>query len=338
MEISSECQAELGETPVVSRRAALVSLAAALAAGVGAQPSPYPNRPIRFVVGYPPGGTADALARAIADGLKTSLGQVVVIENRPGANGNIAAEIVAKSAPDGYTLLMAAPGPLAVNAGLYDSLPFNPKTAFAPVTRVAIAPLVLVVGKQVPVNNYRELVAYLRENPSKANYASQGNGSSGHLSMELLKHRSGVQANHVPYKGSSTALNDVLAGHVTMMFDNTTSSLPHVRSGALRAIAVAESTRLPTLPEVPTVAEVAVPGFVATPWFGVVTTAGTPAPIVERLNESIRATLNAPAVLNRFAQAGVSIVGESPAQFASYIEAETRKWAEVIRASGAKAD
>lgn len=320
------------------RRSFLWGLPGILSAQAFAQAVAFPNRPVRLIVGYPPGGTADLLARAIAEGLRADLEQTVLVENKPGVNGDLAADLVAKATPDGHMLLMTAPGPLAVNASLYESRPFNSKTAFAPVTRVAIAPLLLVVGKQVPVTNYRELLAYLKENPGKANYASQGNASSGHLAMELLKHRTGLQANHVPYKGSSAALNDLLAGHVTMMFDNTTSSLPHVRSGALRALAVAEPQRLAALPSVPTVTELGVPGFAATPWFGIATTAGTPAHVVQRLNSAIQKVVLAPAVIGRFAQAGVTIVGDSPADFSSYIATETEKWAEVVRVSGAKAD
>ena len=298
----------------------------------------FPNKPLRLIVSYPPGGTADLLSRALGEGLSKSLGQTVVIENRPGANGNVGADIVAKAAPDGHTWVMTAPGPLAVNDSLYASLPFDPKTAFAPITRVAIAPLVLVVSKNLPVNSLGELLAYVKANPAKATYASQGNASSGHLAMELLKVRTGMEAVHTPYKGSAPALNDVLAGHVLMMFDNTTSSLPHVRSGALKALAVAELKRLSVAPDIPTVAEQGIDGFEATPWFGLVTTAGTPAAVVQKLNVAIREVLQQPAFKARFAQMAVEIAADSPAEFAAYIEAESRKWKDVVRRSGAKAD
>jgi len=330
------CQARRG----YARRMFTLLLGAALAAQawvVFAQTPPERARPWRLVVSYPPGGTADTLARAVADGVTRSTGQTVIVENRPGANGNLAADLVAKSAPDGHTLLMTAPGPLVVNGALYESLPFDPRTAFAPVTRVAVAPLLLVVSASLPVNDLQDLLDYLKANPAKATFASQGNASSGHLAMELLKSRTGTQAEHVPYKGSTPALTDLLAGHVTMMFDNTTTSLPHVRSGTLRAIAVAQPQRIAAAPDVPTVAESGVPGFEATPWFGIVTTAGTPAAVVDRLNTVIREVIQAPAMQERFAQVGVTIVSDTPAEFARIIDAESRKWHEVVRTSGAKA-
>ena len=303
-----------------------------------AQTSAFPVKTIRLVVAYPPGGTADVLSRAIAEGLSQRLGQRVVVENKPGANGNIAADLVAKSPADGYTLLMTAPGPLAVNASLYATLPFDPATAFAPVSLAGVAPLLLVIPASLPVRNIKELIDYVKANPSKATFASQGNASSGHLTMELLKVRTGMQANHVPYKGSAPALNDLLAGHVTMMFDNTTSSLPLVRGGALRAIAVAEEKRLLATPDIQTVAEQGLPGFVSTPWFGIVTTAGTPGAVVEKLSAAINETLSTRAVLVRFLEMGVELRPISPKAFESYISAETVKWKEVVRVSGAKLD
>ncbi len=298
----------------------------------------YPNKSMRIVVGYPPGGTADQLARVLSEGVGKILGQNVIVENRPGANGNLAADFVAKSPADGYTLLMTAPGPVSVNMHVYPSLPFDPKTAFAPIARVAIAPLVLVVNKQLPVQNLKELLAYAKANPSKASYASQGNASSGHLAMELLKSRTALQAEHVPYKGSSPALNDLLAGHVLMMFDNTTSSLPQVRSGNLKAIAIAEDKRIAAAPDIPTVAESGYEGFSATPWFGLVTTAGTTNLVIQKWVASIHEVLKNPAIKDRFAQSGVDLVFDTPEAFSYYIESESRKWKEVVRISGARAD
>ena len=298
----------------------------------------YPNKSMRIVVGYPPGGTADQLARVLSEGVGKILGQNVIVENRPGANGNLAADFVAKSPADGYTLLMTAPGPVSVNMHVYPSLPFDPKTAFAPIARVAIAPLVLVVNKQLPVQNLKELLAYAKANPSKASYASQGNASSGHLAMELLKSRTALQAEHVPYKGSSPALNDLLAGHVLMMFDNTTSSLPQVRSGNLKAIAIAEDKRIAAAPDIPPVAESGYEGFSATPWFGLLTTAGTPNLVIQKWVASIHEVLKNPAIKDRFAQSGVDLVFDTPEAFSYYIESEYRKWKEVVRISGARAD
>ena len=309
-----------------------------LAAKSWGQSKPWPARPIRLVVAYPPGGTADLLSRAIAEGVSQRLSQAVVVENKPGANGNIAADIVAKAPADGYTLLMTAPGPVAVNASLYATLPFDPQTAFAPVSLAGVAPLLLVVPKSVPVNNLRELLEYVRANPARGTFASQGNASSGHLAMELLKVRTGMQATHVPYKGSAPALNDLLAGHVLMMFDNTASSLPHVRSGALRAIAVAEERPLIAAPDIPTVAESGVPGFVATPWFGIVTTGGCAREIIDKLSVAINDTLKVAAVQARFLEMGVELRPNTPAAFDAYIRLETAKWKDVVRLSGAKLD
>lgn len=294
--------------------------------------------PIRLVVAYPPGGTADTIARTLAEGLAPQLGRLVIVENRPGANGNIAAEQVARSSVASAQFLVSAPGPLAVNASLYPNLPFDPKTAFAPVARVAVAPLLLVVAKAIPATNLQELLAYVAAHPDKANFASQGNASSGHLAMELLKVRTGMKAVHVPYKGSTPALNDLLAGHVTMMFDNTTSSLPHVRSGALRAIAVAEPQRIGAAPDVPTVAESGVPGFAATPWFGIAAVAGTSPELIQRISDAIHAVLRSEQVKSRFANLGVELVIDTPSAFTDYIQSERDKWSSVIRTSGARAD
>ncbi|MGJ7498049.1 Bug family tripartite tricarboxylate transporter substrate binding protein [Variovorax sp. RT4R15] len=298
----------------------------------------FAGKSVRLIVGYPPGGTADLLARLVANDLSKRFSQPVVVENRPGANGNIGADIVAKSAPDGHTLLMTAPGPLAVNASLYPSLPFDPAKAFAPIVRVAVAPLLLVVPSALPIHNLAELLAYAKAHPSTVSYGSQGNGSSGHLAMELLKSRTGMAAVHVPYKGSTPALNDLLAGHVTMMFDNISSSYPHVQSGALRALAVAETKRLGSMPDIPTISESGVRGFEATPWFGLVTTAGTPASVVNEIYRAVKDILDAPATQARFAQMGVERASESPDAFARLIQTETIRWRDVVLRSGARAE
>jgi tripartite-type tricarboxylate transporter receptor subunit TctC len=225
-----------------------------------------------------------------------------------------------------------------VNAALYPTLPFDPATAFAPVSEVAIAPLVLVVPKAIPVHNLKELFEYVKANPGKANFASQGNASSGHLAMELLKSRTGMAAEHVPYKGSAPALNDLLGGNVLMMFDNVTSSLQHIRAGSLRAIAVAERKRLPVLPDVPTVDESGVPGFELTPWFGIVTTGGTPAPIVDKLSVAIGEVLRTPAVNERFVSNGVELRPSTPTAFAAYIKQQSQLLTGIVKTSGARAD
>jgi tripartite-type tricarboxylate transporter receptor subunit TctC len=321
------------------KRRLAVALTTMMVFGSGLAQNPsYPSKPIRLIVAYPPGGTADLLSRFIAEGLSQRLGQAIIVENKPGANGNIAAEIVAKAPADGYSLLMTAPGPLAVNASLFTAMPFDPTTAFAPVSLAGVAPLLLVVPQSLPVNSLRELLDYVKTNPSKATFASQGNASSGHLAMELLKSRTGMKATHIPYKGSTPALNDLLAGHVLMMFDNTASSLPHVRSGALRAIAVAEERRLIGAPDIPTVAESGVPGFVATPWFGIVATAGSPTAAIERLSAAITDILTSATAQSRFLDMGVELRPGTPQAFDRYIKAEAGKWKDVIRLSGAKLD
>lgn len=321
-----------------TRARLLAALAACIACAAPALAQTYPAKPVRFIVTNPPGGTADILARAIGEEMGKSMGQQFVVENRPGANGNIGAELLVKSPADGYTLLITPPGPLATNAALYKSLPFDPKTAFAPISTAAVAPLLLVVNPALPARNAKELVDYAHANPGKLSSASQGNASTGHLALELLKASTSADIAHVPYKGSAPALTDLVAGHVQMMFDNTTSSLPHVRQGRLRALGVAELKRLRGAPEIPTLDESGLKGFEATPWFGVVARAGTPEEILKRLNDEMRAALSKPEMDQRFTALGVELRPMRADDFARFIKAETAKWEKVIRASGAKAD
>lgn len=335
--------ADLGVTASrIARRMSTAVMATIVLLGfVPGQASAQPRdsqAALRLVVAYPPGGTADIIARVMADPLSKTLARPVIVENRPGANGNIAADQVAKSSHDGLQLLVSAPGPLAVNASLYPGLPFDPSTAFTPIARVAVAPLLLVVPRALPVANLTELTSYLAANPDKAIFASQGNASSGHLAMELLKSRTGIKAIHVPYKGSAPALNDLLAGHVTMMFDNVSSSLPHIRAGTLRAIAVAEPVRLSSLPEVPTVAESGVAGFSATPWFGIAAKRGISEEMLSRVNTAIHLALESDPVRRRFAEIGIEAVQDTPATFSAYVVAEREKWSAIVRTSGARAD
>jgi len=314
-------------------------LGVALALAAAACPAQtYPSKPVRFVLTNPPGGTVDTLARVLGDELGKSLGQPFVIENRPGANGTIGGEIVATAAPDGYTILLGPPGPIALNKLLYAKMPYDPGVVFAPVSLVAIAPLVLVATPALPATSLQQLLADARARPGQITYASQGNGSSGHLAMELLKSMTGVDLVHVPYKGSAPAIADLLAGRVQVMFDNTTSSLPQVRSGKLRALAVAERTRLKAAPEIPTVDESGVKGFEATPWFGVVTRAGTPKETVDRLAAQIGEIVRRPDVDARFAALGVELKGTTPEAFAAHIERELAKWDRIVKQSGAKLD
>ena len=298
----------------------------------------YPTKPIRLVVPFPPGGATDILARDVAQKLTEAWGQSVIVDNRPGAGGNIGSELVAKSAPDGYTLEMGTVGTHAINASLYAKMPYDHVKDFTPVILVAGVPNVLVVNPSVPANSVAELIAYAKANPGKLNFASSGNGTSIHLSGELFKVMAGVQITHIPYKGSTPALQDLLAGQVQMMFDNLPPSLPQIKAGKLRALAVTSLTRAPALPDVPTLSESGLPGFEASSWFGILAPAGTPAPIVAKLNAEIAKYLATPEAKEKLAKQGANAAGGTPDDFAKHIAAETAKWAKVVKDSGAKID
>ena len=325
--------------PAVAVRCfALSALLALTGLSTGALAQGYPTKPVRFILTNPPGGTVDILARVLADDLTRTLGQPFVIENRPGANGSVGGEMVAASPPDGHTILLGPPGPIVLNRLLYRKMPYEPAAVFAPVSWVANAPLVLVAHPALPVQSVAELIEYARRRPGQIAYASQGNGSSGHLAMELLRSMTGIDMVHIPYRGSAPAIADLMAGHVQLMFDNTTSSLPQVRHGTLKALAVAERARLKAAPDIPTVQESGVGDFEATPWFGVVTRAGTPRESIERLAAAIAAALKRPEVEARFAPLGVELRGTTPAAFASHIASELVKWERIVALSGAKLD
>ena len=318
---------------------ALIGAALALATSPSlAQPSAFPDRPIHFVVGFTPGGPSDILSRALGQKLAEQWGQQVVIENRPGAGGNIAAEAVARSAPDGYTWLLGNNSILATNASLYRKLGYDPVKDFAPVALVAIQPNILVVNQQVPAGSVSELIALARAKPGQLNYASSGSGAAAHLSGELFKAMTGVDMVHVPYKGAQPALTDVIAGQAQLMFATSASVLPHVKTGRLRALAVTTAQRSATVPELPTVAEAGVPGFESITWHGVVVPAATPAPLVQRLNRDIVAVLQMPDVRERLAALGAEVVGGTPSDFADYIAKEIPKWSKVVKDSGARAE
>jgi tripartite-type tricarboxylate transporter receptor subunit TctC len=325
---------------VTGRRAAL-SLAATLAISTphaAAAADAYPARPIRFVVAFPPGGGTDIIARSIAQKLAERLAQQVVVDNRPGAGGNIGTDIVAKSAPDGYTLLMGSAGPLAINASLFDKMPFDPIRDLAPVTLAASTPNVLVVHPSLKAATVNELIALAKARPGEINFASSGHGTPAHLAGELFNSMAGVKLVHVPYKGAAPALADLLGGQVQLMFSTMPPALPHVKDGKLRALAVTSSKRSRAMPELPTVDEVALPGFGANTWHGVVVPAGTPAAIVARLNREIVAILHLPEVVERLSSQGAEALGSTPEEFAAYIRSESVKWAKVVRDSGAKAE
>jgi len=303
-----------------------------------AQAPAYPTKAIRLVVPFPPGGATDILARNVAQKLTETWGQSVVVDNRPGAGGNIGSELVAKSAPDGYTLEMGTVGTHAINASLYSKMPYDHVKDFAPIILVAGVPNVLVVNPSLPVNSVQELIAYAKANPGKLNFASSGPGTSIHLSGELFKVMAGVQMTHVPYKGSAPALQDLLGGQVQLMFDNLPPSLPQIKAGKLRPLAVTSLTRAPALPDIPTIAESGLPGFEASSWFGILAPTGTPPAIIAKVNAEVAKWLASPEGKEKLVAIGANGAGGSPEDFARHIQAETAKWAKVVKESGAKVD
>jgi tripartite-type tricarboxylate transporter receptor subunit TctC len=324
-------------TPSVKFLQTLALCATCLLAGIGqTSAEDYPTRPVRWVVGFPPGGPTDIVARLMGQWLLERLGQPFIIENRPGAGGNIATQAVANAAPDGYTLLMASHAN-AINATLYQKLSFNFLSDIAPVAGLVRVPNVLEVNPSVPATTVAEFIAYANANPGKISYASAGNGTSAHLAAELFKAMTGVDIVHVPYRGSGPALTDLLGGQVQIMFDSMPSSIEHIRAGKLHALAVTSATRSEALPDVPTIADT-VPGYDTNGWFGVGAPKGTPRPIIERLNREINAGLADAKMKARFAELGASTIVATPAEFATYLGAETEKWAKAVQFSGAKVD
>jgi tripartite-type tricarboxylate transporter receptor subunit TctC len=318
----------------ISRRTVLIAGGAAILSGT-ARAESYPERPVKIVVPYPAGGSNDIIARVLAQKLGERDGQSFFVENRAGASGNIGAEVVATSAADGYTLLVTAPPPLTTNVALYKSLPFDPATAFAPVALLATVPIVLMVHPSLPVKNVQELIALAKAKPGTLNFGSSGIGSTNHLAGELLKSMTGIDIVHVPYKGAAPAMNDLIAGHIPMMFDNMPGVLPQVKGGAVRAIAVAGATRAAALPDVPTVAESGVPGFEAFSWFGMVAAAKTPAATLQKLQGDVSAILATPNMKTRLADLGAEPGTVSGAAFGKFLADDTAKWAKVIKISGA---
>ena len=293
----------------------------------------YPIRPVKIVVPFAPGGSTDVVARILADKLGTEFRQSFVVDNRSGASGNIGADAVAKAAPDGYTLLMGTTGVLSINAHLFKDLPYSPSRDFAPVSYTSLITNVLVVNPAVPVKTVQELIAMARAKPGSLTFASSGSGSSTHLTGELFKAMAGVDVLHVPYKGSSQALVDVISGQVTMLFDNAPSSIPFIQQGKLRALGVTSKTRMPNLPDVPTIAESGVEGYESLSWSGIVAPAATPRPVVAKLNAAIEKILKSDEVRQKFAALGVDPVGGPPEAFAAHIKAESDKWGKLIRSA-----
>lgn len=312
-------------------------LAFGVAASVWAQ-APYPSRPVKLVVPMAPGGNGDIIARLIGQDLAAALKQPLVIDNKPGAGGNIGADAVAKSPADGYTLVLGAVGTHAINASLYKKMPYDIQRDFTPVTMMASVPNVLVVHPSLPVNSVQELIAYGRKSPGKLNFASSGAGSSIHLSGEMFKTMTGVEMAHVAYKGSAPALNDLLAGQVQLMFDNLPTSLPHIQAGKLRALAVTSTTRSPALPSVPTMIEAGVPGFEAGSWFGILAPAGTPKDVVAKLDADIQKSLARSDMKQTLIERGFQPAVKGPEAFSRYIDQEIIKWGRIVKQSGATAD
>jgi tripartite-type tricarboxylate transporter receptor subunit TctC len=293
---------------------------------------------VRIVNPYPPGGSVDVMARILAQKLTDNLGQQFIVENRSGGGGNTGAESVAKGAPDGYTLLFTAPGPLTINQTLYSKLPFDPAKDFAPIALFAVAPIVLMVHPSVAANNVEELIALAKKAPGTINFASAGNGTTNHLSGELLKSMAKIDIVHVPYRGAGPAMNDLIAGHVQMFFDLLPVSLPQINAGRVRALGNAGAKRPAALPDLPTIAEQGLPGFEAVSWVGLVAPAHTPAPVLEKLAAEVAKVTKAPDVIARIYELGSEPGTVFAKDFGAFMAAETKKWAEVIRASGAKAD
>ena len=307
----------------------------ALAASPCALAQGYPTKPVRMVVGFAPGGAPDILARILGQKLSDQLGQPVVVDNRPGATGNIAAEIVARGQPDGYSLLMATAS-LAIAAGLYPKLPFDPVKDFAPVTMVASVPLILVVHPAVPAKSVAELIQAAKAKPRGLNYASVGNGSPQHLSGELFKLMAGVDIVHIPYRGGAPAVTAVLANEAQLFFAGMPPALPHVRSGRLRALAVTTAKRSPAAADVPTMIEGGLAGFEADNWHAILAAQGTPAAIVTKLNAEIARSLKLADVRERMGNEGAEAASSTPAELAAFMKSEVGKWAKVVKASGAK--
>ena len=302
----------------------------------GAAQAQYPNRPIRFVMAYPPAGSSDVLARPIANEMTKGLGQPVLLEYKPGGGSTIAADYTAKSAPDGYTivLLLTAHG---INATLMPKLPYDTLKDFTPITLAAVAPLVVEVNAKSQIKTLRELIDAARASKGKLNYASAGPGNTSHLAVELFKMTVGVDMTHVPYKGSGPAITAILGGEVDLMFDAIGSSLPQIQAGKFRAIAVTTASRAAVLPNVPTVIEAGVPGFDVSVWYGVFAAAGTPQPIVQKLNAEFIRAMNVPEVKKQIESSGYQVVGSTPAELDAHVRAEIPRWAKVVKAAGVSA-
>jgi tripartite-type tricarboxylate transporter receptor subunit TctC len=307
-----------------------------LAATANAQS--YPHKTIRLVVPFAPGGSSSIVARAVAAEMEKGLGQTIIIDNKPGGGGNVAMLEVAKADPDGYTLIIGHVGSLAMNPFMYDKLPYDVDRDYAPISLLAVVPAIFVVHESVPARNLKEFVELVKKQPGKLNYGSAGNGSAGHLAMEYLKQATGMEIQHVPYKGTGPNVIDLVAGRTQASSAGTPPLMPHVKAGKLRVIAVGTSKRLPTLPDVGTVAEQGYPGFETSQWYGLNAPARTPRATIDRLAAEAAKAAKSPAVAERFAADDAQAVGSTPAEYAAYIKKEQARWSKVVKAAGVKAD
>ncbi|MDH0493505.1 Bug family tripartite tricarboxylate transporter substrate binding protein [Comamonas aquatica] len=323
-----------------TRRTGLKTLAAATlaVAGMGSAlaADAYPDKPLTMIVPFSAGGTTDILARIVGQALGQELGQTIIIENKPGAGGNIGAQQASRAKADGYTLFMGTVGTHAINQALYKKLPYDPVKDFAPLSRVANVPNLLVAHPSRPYKTVQEMIAYAKKHPGEVTYGSPGSGASPHVSGALFQSMTGAELTHVPYKGSAPAISDLLGNQIAVMFDNMPSAIQHVRSGKLRPIAVTTAKRSSELPDVPTIAEAGVPGYEATSWFGLWAVAGTPAPILDQLHTALAKVLKDPGVSKKIADQGGEVVIETPAQFDAFIKTEAAKWGKVVKESGAE--
>ncbi len=314
---------------------AMIALSGHAFAQTGA--ATFPDKPMKIVVTFTPGGAPDILARILGERLTAAWGQPVIVDNKPGAGGNLGADFVAKSPPDGYTLVVGTVGTHSINGALYSKMPYDMVKDFTPITLLATTPNMLVINNDVPAKNLKDFIA-LGKKEGKMTFASSGSGTSIHVSGELFKTMTGIDMIHIPYKGRATAIPDVVGGRVTMMFDNMPSSLALVRDGKLRALGVTSSTRSPAAPDIPTIAESGLPGFEAVSWFALFAPAHTPKPIIDKLQAEVRKILKSPEVTKRLTDSGLDPVGSTPDELAAYQNREIAKWVKVVKDSGAKAD
>ena len=321
----------------ISKMMHVAALAAVVVAAAPALGQAYPTKPIRIVAPSTPGDAPDVIARLVADKLSAALGQQVVVDNKPGAGGVVGSESVAKSAPDGYTLIMGNAGSHGINAAVYSKLPYDIQRDFAPVSQVAIAPNVMVINPSVPANSVAEFIAYAKSQPGKLSYASGGNGSSAHMSMELFKSMAGIDVQHIPYKGSSPALTDLIGGQVAVFIGNMPPTVPHIKAGKLRALAVTTKTRSALMPELSTIADT-LPGYETVAWFGVLAPAGTPPDIVNKLSVEIGKIARSPEMREKLVAMGAEPVGGTPEEFKAVIDRDIAKWKPLAQKVGIKVD